>query len=165
MNVRAAELIAEQAEVDDSFTLHNSLPGSLDNVDDSRKEAVDTRPAVQSHVFIPSIGAVEQMFLFAMVWGLGGGLTGDSALAFDVYVRDLLQVSHLRRRLNPSCRCELGHWMRDRCRRTYDECACVIPKSTRLKPLLRPESASHIKIVHRGKCKRPPGMLGFSPHQ
>lgn len=43
--------------------------------------------------FAPSPAVIDQTFIFAMIWGLGGGLTGDPALALDVYVRDLVQVS------------------------------------------------------------------------
>jgi Dynein heavy chain AAA lid domain len=36
--------------------------------------------------------ALDQAAVFAILWGVGGSLTGDPATAFDVFFRDLLQV-------------------------------------------------------------------------
>lgn len=67
-------------------------------MDDSEKGAPHgTSNRAENHVggVAPSLGVVDQAFLVAVTWGLGGGLTADPALAFDVYVRDLLQVCTL----------------------------------------------------------------------
>jgi Dynein heavy chain AAA lid domain len=39
--------------------------------------------------------ALDQAAVFAVLWGVGGSLTGDPATAFDVFFRDLLQVKLL----------------------------------------------------------------------
>ena len=97
---RAANLVIEEASVDAAIV--SPRKGLLQNashaVEDSDKAANHggANFAGDQNVggVAPSIGVIDQAFLFAMVWGLGGGLTADPALAFDVYVRDLVQVSN-----------------------------------------------------------------------
>ncbi|CAM9197261.1 unnamed protein product [Discosporangium mesarthrocarpum] len=45
--------------------------------------------------FSPPLAVLDQAFAFSLVWGLGGGLTGDPAFAFDVHLRDLVQTTGL----------------------------------------------------------------------
>jgi dynein heavy chain len=51
------------------------------------------RPALP---FYLSEAVCDQAFIFSITWGLGGGLLGDHALAFDVFLRDLLTGDGLR---------------------------------------------------------------------
>lgn len=99
LHARAAEFVAEQAAMDTSISPRKGGQGALDSTEDHDIGAQDGVVGGAGAVgggFAPSLGVIDQTFLFAMVWGLGGGLTGDPALAFDVYVRDLVQVSGCR---------------------------------------------------------------------
>lgn len=95
MYARAAELIAEQVAADDPVSPHNAVSGAFDgwecHENSTYGRGVATREGGDVGL-VHTLGVIDQTFFFAMVWGLGGGLTGDSALAFDVYVRDLVQV-------------------------------------------------------------------------
>lgn len=81
---RATEIVEAQAAMDPLISPRKN----------SKKSAADgtcgNRTAGGGFALSP--GVIDQTFIFAMIWGLGGGLTGDPALAFDVYVRDLVQV-------------------------------------------------------------------------
>lgn len=93
---RAAELVAEQAAMDTPISPRNGDQGAFDSTEDHDTIAQDIvvgGAGAFGGGFAPSLGVIDQTFIFAMIWGLGGGLTGDPALAFDVYVRDLVQVS------------------------------------------------------------------------
>lgn len=92
LHVRAAEVVAEQAAMDTPILPRKGGQGALDSTEDRDVSVVGGAEAVGGG-FAPSLGEIDQTFVFAMIWGLGGGLTGDPALAFDVYVRDLVQVS------------------------------------------------------------------------
>lgn len=92
---RAANLVVEEASVDAAISPRKGLPDAPHFVEDSEKRAPHSASScAEDRVggVAPSLGVIDQAFLFAMVWGLGGGLTADPALAFDVYVRDLVQV-------------------------------------------------------------------------
>lgn len=92
---RAANLVVEEASVDAAISPRKGLPNAPHSMEDSKKGAPHgTSNCADDHVsgVAPSLGVVDQAFLVAMAWGLGGGLTADPALAFDVYVRDLIQV-------------------------------------------------------------------------
>lgn len=96
LHVRAEEFAAEQAAMDTPISPRRGDQGTVEstgNQDVGAKNGVLGGAVAPGGGFSPSLGAVDQTFLFAMIWGLGGGLTGDPALAFDVYVRDLVQVS------------------------------------------------------------------------
>lgn len=99
--VRAAELAAERAKTDSPVTPRRGGQSAFMAGEGSHEVEKDTGVAGDEvgagGLFAPSLGVIDQAFLFAMVWGLGGGLTGDPALAFDVYVRDLVNVSPGRR--------------------------------------------------------------------
>ena len=93
---RAANLVLEEASADAAFSPRKGLPNSSHSVEESDKGAHHSANGYADDYaggVAPSLGVIDQAFLFAMVWGLGGGLTADPALAFDVYVRDLIQVS------------------------------------------------------------------------
>lgn len=97
LHTRAAELVQEQAAMDASFSPRKLGQRAFDVAED--KGEMERNGTVgggrgRCGDFTPSLGMIDQTFLFAMVWGLGGGLTGDPALAFDIFVRDLVQVSH-----------------------------------------------------------------------
>lgn len=100
MYARAAELIAEQAKTDSPVTPPREGQSAYTASGGSHEVAKDSGNTQNGTggggLFAPSLGMIDQAFLFAMVWGLGGGLTGDPALAFDVYVRDLVNVSPVR---------------------------------------------------------------------
>lgn len=101
LHTRTAEVVANLVAMDNSLSPSRGLHGALDWEDDSEQKVHDSTVGGAGPCgggFVPSLGVIDQTFFFAMVWGLGGGLTGDPALAFDVYVRDLLQVS-------PVCGC------------------------------------------------------------
>lgn len=83
---RAGEIVEEQAAMD---PLISPRKGPNKGTTDGALSGSGTAGGR----FALSPGAIDQTFIFAMIWGLGGGLTGDPALAFDVYVRDLVQVS------------------------------------------------------------------------
>lgn len=94
MYERVARVAAGQAALDTPISPRN-IPSSLlvqrdDSDEDSQGFSASESGAVSN--FAPTLGVVDQAFFFAMVWGMGGGLTGDPALAFDVYSRDLIQV-------------------------------------------------------------------------
>lgn len=93
---RSMELNMSQDIVDDVMSprgMHMSQ-GAAKDADDTIERGTDTSEVADgANTFAPSMGAIELTFLYSMVWGLGGGLTGDQALAFDVFVRDLLQVN------------------------------------------------------------------------
>ena len=95
LHVRAAEVAAEQAAMDTPLSLRKEDQGALDSPED-HETSVGGGAGALGGGFAPSLGEIDQTFMFAMIWGLGGGLTGDPALAFDVYVRDLVQVSENR---------------------------------------------------------------------
>lgn len=96
LHARAAEFVAKQAAMDTPISPRKGDPGAVQSMEShdvgARSDVLDGDGAFGGG-FSPSLGMVDQKFLFAMIWGLGGGLTGDPALAFDVYVRDLVQVS------------------------------------------------------------------------
>ena len=50
----------------------------------SHKEAVDELVCTQSQVWLPCL------FLFSLVWSLGGALVGDSRTKFDAFYRTLI---------------------------------------------------------------------------
>eukprot|EP00903_Cladosiphon_okamuranus_P017642 g16249.t1 len=89
LHARAAKVVAEQAAMDTSISPRKGGPGAFDSTEDD----VGGGTGAFGGGFAPSLGEIDQTFMFAMIWGLGGGLTGDPALAFDVYVRDLVQTS------------------------------------------------------------------------
>lgn len=101
LHARAAELIAEQAKTDSPVTPRrggqSACTASEGSYEVAKNSGIAENGAGGGGLFAPSLGVIDQAFLFAMVWGLGGGLTGDPALAFDVYVRDLVNVSPVRR--------------------------------------------------------------------
>lgn len=97
---RAANLVVEEASVDASnasISPRKGLPDAFPLAEDPDKGAPSHSATSGTDGDVggvaPSLGVIDQAFLFALVWGLGGGLTADPALAFDVYVRDLVQVS------------------------------------------------------------------------
>lgn len=95
LHARTAEFVAEQSAMGSpNFPQRGAQDaiGSIEGADvDTHASAIGGTGV--GGVFAPSPAVIDQTFLFAMVWGLGGGLTGDPALALDVYVRDLVQVS------------------------------------------------------------------------
>lgn len=96
LHARAAKVVAEQAALDTPISPRKGGPGVFDSTKDdgiSAQDDVVGGTGAFGGGFAPSLGEIDQTFMFAMIWGLGGGLTGDPALAFDVYVRDLVQVS------------------------------------------------------------------------
>lgn len=98
MCARVAEMAAEQAKMDAPVSPKIENHGAFSLTESSEKGAQDStlcEVGARGDGFAPSLGMIDQMFLFAMVWGLGGGLTGDPALAFDVYIRDLVQVGFI----------------------------------------------------------------------
>lgn len=92
LHIRAAEVVAEQAAMDTPISPRKGGQGALDSTE-GHDVGVGGGAGAFGGGFAPSLGEIDQTFVFAMIWGLGGGLTGDPALAFDVYVRDLVQVS------------------------------------------------------------------------
>lgn len=99
LHARAAEFVAEQAEMDTPISPRKGGQGAFESTehhDIGTQDIVDGGTGAFGDGFAPSRGVIDQTFIFAMTWGLGGGLTGDPALAFDVYVRDLVQVSYSR---------------------------------------------------------------------
>lgn len=107
LHARAAEFVAEQAAMD-TCTSPRKGPqdafGSTEGVDSGAHDSAIGGPEAVGGGFAPSPAVIDQTFLFAMIWGLGGGLTGDPALALDVYVRDLVQVSDNRSIRQDPCR-------------------------------------------------------------
>lgn len=95
LHARAAEVVAEQAAMDTPISPRKGGHGAFDSTEHntSAQDSGVGGAGVFGGQFAPSLGEIDQTFIFAMIWGLGGGLTGDPALAFDVYVRDLVQVS------------------------------------------------------------------------
>lgn len=96
MYARADQLIAEQAALDTPMSPRKIPSTTLDAQDGRGEGNQENITAVKSggvDGFAPTLSVVDQAFFFAMVWGMGGGLTGDPALAFDVYARDLVQVN------------------------------------------------------------------------
>ncbi len=97
LHTRAAEFAAEHAAMDTPISPRKGDQGTVESTENQEvgsKKSVLGGAGALGGGFSPSLGVVDQTFLFAMIWGLGGGLTGDPALAFDVYVRDLVQVSY-----------------------------------------------------------------------
>lgn len=96
MYARAAQLIAEQGALDTPISPRKTLSTTLDAQGGREEGNEGNSTATKSGGggdFAPILGVVDQVFFFAMVWGLGGGLLGDPALAFDVCARDLIQVN------------------------------------------------------------------------
>lgn len=95
LHARAADFMADQAAMDSPSFPRKGAKGPVGATEDSGNDALEGHVGGAKAVgggFAPSQGEIDQTFLFAMIWGLGGGLTGDPALAFDVYVRDIVQV-------------------------------------------------------------------------
>lgn len=94
MYERAARVAAGHAALDTPISPRKIPSSLLVQQDDSDEDSQDFSASESGGVsdFAPTLGVVDQAFFFAMVWGMGGGLTGDPALAFDVYSRDLIQV-------------------------------------------------------------------------
>lgn len=93
---RSRELDMSQDIVDDATSPRGMHQGADKYEDDTIKSGTNAAEVANEAIrFAPSMGAIDRTFLYSMVWGLGGGLTGDPALAFDVFVRDLLQVNLL----------------------------------------------------------------------
>ncbi|CAM9561684.1 unnamed protein product, partial [Chrysoparadoxa australica] len=42
-----------------------------------------------------STSVLDQVLAFSLIWGLGGGLTGNPAISFDIFLRDLVRSSGL----------------------------------------------------------------------
>ncbi|CAM9781524.1 unnamed protein product [Ectocarpus sp. 12 AP-2014] len=98
LHARAADVMANQAAMDPPSFPRKGAKGPVDATEDSGDDALEGNVGgakAAGDGFAPSHGEIDQTFLFAMIWGLGGGLTGDPALAFDVYVRDIVQTSGL----------------------------------------------------------------------
>lgn len=96
LHARAAEFVAEQAAMGSPNSPRKGAQdaiGSKEGADVNAHDSAIDGTATVGGAFAPSSAVIDQTFLFAMIWGLGGGLTGDPALALDVYVRDLVQVS------------------------------------------------------------------------
>ncbi|CAN0290602.1 unnamed protein product, partial [Ectocarpus sp. 12 AP-2014] len=94
LHARAADVMANQAAMDSLSFPRKGAKGPVDATEDSGDDALEGNVGgarAAGDGFAPSHGEIDQTFLFAMIWGLGGGLTGDPALAFDVYVRDIVQ--------------------------------------------------------------------------
>ncbi|CAM9286047.1 unnamed protein product [Ectocarpus sp. 6 AP-2014] len=98
LHARAADFMANQAAMDSPSFPRKGAKGPVSATEDSGDDALEGNVGGAKAAgggFAPSHGEIDQTFLFAMIWGLGGGLTGDPALAFDVYVRDIVQTSGL----------------------------------------------------------------------
>lgn len=97
---RSMKLNMSQDIVDDvtsprGLYMSQGAAKDADEDDTIERELNTAEVADGANRFTLSMGGIELTFLYSMVWGLGGGLTGDQALAFDVFVRDLLQVNIL----------------------------------------------------------------------
>lgn len=93
MYARGTQLAAEQAAVDSPISPRKS-PRAFDRAGEDGDGSSDNSVTNDGRggAFAPTLGVVDQAFFFALMWGLGGALAGDPAFAFDVYVRDLVQV-------------------------------------------------------------------------
>ena len=82
----------DPANVNVAFSTRAVRQGAIDSGDEPTEKGSSVLPVGGTNPSAPPLGVVDQTFFYSMVWGLGGSLTGDPALAFDVYVRDLVQV-------------------------------------------------------------------------
>lgn len=96
MHARVSQLQVEEGAVDDLTSLDKEIVGTIEHpgqrdLGEEKHGSFNRDMAWNS--FAPTPDVVDQTFFYAMMWGVGGGLTGDPALAFDVFIRDLVQVS------------------------------------------------------------------------
>ncbi|CAM9656208.1 unnamed protein product [Ascophyllum nodosum] len=90
----------DPANVNVAFSTRAVRQGAIDSGDEPTEKGSSVLPVGGTNPSAPPLGVVDQTFFYSMVWGLGGSLTGDPALAFDVYVRDLVQMSGLSNSIN-----------------------------------------------------------------